>query len=220
MKPRILLAVNSKKENYINAVNYCGGIAVPQYCPQPSTEYDGLILCGGNDIDPKYYGEDVNGSVQIDAMRDSAEWALAKAFIEKKKPIMGICRGCQLLNVVFGGSLYQDIPNAGEHSSFSDYDLVHNVSVRRESFLYDMYGAKFAVNSFHHQAIKDVGTGLNIIATTPDNQTIEGVSHRELPIFGLQWHPERMCFENKREDTVDGSLVFEFFVQLCKEYTG
>ena len=220
MKPRILLALNSKRDNYIEAVNRCGGMAVPQYCPEPSSEYDGLILCGGNDIDPKYYGEAVNGSVQIDAMRDSAEWALTKAFIAKRKPIMGICRGCQLLNVIFGGSLYQDIPNAREHSSFGDYDLVHNVSVCKESFLYDMYGAAFSVNSFHHQAIKDLGTGIDIMATTPDGQTIEGVCHRELPIFGLQWHPERMCFDNAREDTVDGAPVFDYFIRLCKEHMG
>ena len=70
MKPRILLSVNSKRDNYIEAVNNCGGIAVPQYCPDVSTEYDGLIICGGNDIDPVYYNEKMNGSVNIDAKRD------------------------------------------------------------------------------------------------------------------------------------------------------
>jgi len=65
MNPKILLSVNTKRENYINAVNNCGGIAVAQYCPELSTEYDGLILCGGSDIDPKYYNEPINGSVNI-----------------------------------------------------------------------------------------------------------------------------------------------------------
>ena len=216
MKPKILLSINSKKENYINAVEKCGGIAVAQYCPELSTEYDGLVLCGGSDMDPKYFNEEIDGSVNIDANRDEAEIALAKAFAEKKKPIMGICRGCQLLNVVFGGSLYQDISNSNEHCSFSDYDLVHKISVDKGNFLYDMYGGEFFVNSFHHQAVKKLGDGFDIMGITPDNKTIEGIVHRELPVFGVQWHPERMCFDNKREDTVDGSLVFEYFIKLCK----
>ena len=164
MEPRILLSVNSKRDNYIDAVNNCGGIAVPQYCPDVSTEYDGLIICGGNDIDPAYYNEKMNGSVNIDAKRDMAEFALAKAFAEKKKPIFGICRGCQLLNVAFGGNLYQDISNASEHCSFSDYDLVHKVTVKKDSFLYKMYGVEFSVNSFHHQAIKNLATDLKPMA--------------------------------------------------------
>lgn len=217
MKPRILLSVNSKRDNYIDAVNNCGGIAVPQYCPDVSTEYDGLIICGGNDIDPAYYNEKMNGSVNIDAKRDMAEFALAKAFAEKKKPIFGICRGCQLLNVAFGGNLYQDISNASEHCSFSDYDLVHKVTVKKDSFLYKMYGVEFSVNSFHHQAIKETGNGFDVLATAYGT-TIEGIIHKELPIFGVQWHPERMCFANKREDTVDGAEIFNFFIKLCKEF--
>lgn len=216
MKPKILLSVNGKRDNYIEAVNNCGGIAVPQYCPDVSTEYDGLIICGGNDIDPKYYNEEMNGSVNIDAKRDMAEFALVKAFAEKKKPILGICRGCQLLNVAFGGSLYQDISNASEHCSFSNYDLVHKITVKKDSFLHKMYSAEFSVNSSHHQAIKDTGEGFDVVATA-DYTTIEGIVHKELPIFGVQWHPERMCFANKREDTVDGSEIFKFFIKLCKE---
>ena len=214
MKPKILLSVNSKRDNYIEAVNNCGGIAVPQYCPDVSTEYDGLIICGGNDIDPAYYNEEMNGSVNIDSKRDMAEFALAKAFAKEKKPIFGICRGCQLLNVAFGGNLYQDISNASEHCSFSDYDLVHKVTVKKDSFLHKMYGAEFSVNSFHHQAIKEPGEGFDVVATA-DYTTIEGIIHKELPIFGVQWHPERMCFANKREDTVDGSEIIKFFIKLC-----
>ena len=217
MKPRILLSVNSKRDNYIDAVNNCDGIAVPQYCPDVSTEYDGLIICGGNDIDPAYYNEKMNGSVNIDAKRDMAEFALAKVFVEKKKPIFGICRGCQLLNVAFGGNLYQDISNASEHCSLSDYDLVHKVTVKKDSFLYKMYGVEFSVNSFHHQAIKETGNGFDVLATA-DGTTIEGIIHKELPIFGVQWHPERMCFANKREDAVDGAEIFNFFIKLCKEF--
>ena len=86
IKPKILLSANLKKEDYIDAVNSCGGIAVAEYCPEASADgYDGLILCGGNDINPAYYNEEINGAVNIDNERDEAEFSLLKAFIDAKK---------------------------------------------------------------------------------------------------------------------------------------
>lgn len=215
MKPRILLSVNAKKEYYIDAVNNCGGIAVPRYCPEVSNEFDGLILCGGNDINPSYYNEEINGAVNIDEKRDYSEFKLVKAFIEAKKPIMGICRGCQLLNVAFGGTLYQDIENSNEHSSFSDYDLIHPVMAIHSSFISELYGNRFWVNSFHHQAINELGNGLEVTMTASDSKTIEGIKHKVLPVFGVQWHPERMAFSKRRNDTVDGKIIFDYFVKMC-----
>ena len=215
--PKILLSVKTKKENYINAVEKCGGIALAQYCPEFSDEYDGLILCGGSDIDPKYYGEDITESVNIDEKRDKAELELFKKFFEMKKPILGICRGCQLINVALGGSLHQNLLNADKHSSFSDYDLIHEVRVKEKNFLSEIYGEEFYVNSFHHQAIKEHGKDIDVIATACDGVTVEAIKHRDLPIFAVQWHPERMCFEKKREDTVDGSKIIEFFIGLCRK---
>lgn len=216
MKPKILLSVNSKKENYINAINNCGAVAVSQYCSEDCDGYDGLLLCGGNDIDPLYYGEEMNGSVDIDKKRDASEFELVKAFVEKKKPIMGICRGLQLLNVAFGGNLCQHIENADKHGALTD-DLVHNVTADSKSFLYDIYGEKFAVNSHHYQAIKKVADDFTVIAKA-DNDTIEAIMHKELPIFAVQWHPERMCFLEKRNDTVDGAELFNYFIEICKKY--
>lgn len=215
-QPKILLSANSKKENYINAVEKCGGIAIAEYCPEFSDEYDGLVLCGGNDINPKYYGEDITDSVNIDEKRDEAELELFRKFVEAKKPILGICRGCQLVNVALGGSLHQNISNADEHSSFSDYDLVHKVQVSEKSFLSEMYGEEFFVNSFHHQAIKSLGEDVDVIAVACDGITVEAIRHKELPVYAVQWHPERLCFEKKREDAVDGSKIFEYFIELCK----
>lgn len=215
MEPRILLSVNTRKEFYIDAVNNCGGIAIPKYCPDVSIDYDGLILCGGNDINPTYYNEELNGSVDIDDSRDASEYALMKAFIDARKPIMGICRGCQFLNIVFGGTMYQDIPNAKEHSTFSDSDLVHSVTATHGSFIHSLYGEQFMVNSFHHQAIKKLGNNLEVVMTASDGKIIEGIKHKTLPIFGVQWHPERMCFSPKRDDTVDGSALFEYFIKMC-----
>ena len=216
MKPQILLSLNTKKEFYIDAVNNCGGIAVPKYCPDVDANYDGLILCGGNDIDPLYYNEEMNGSVNIDENRDISEFKLVKAFIDAKKPIMGICRGLQLLNIAFGGTLYQDMANSKEHSSFSDYDLVHVVTAKKGSFVHDLYGDSFWVNSFHHQAINGLGNGLEVIMTAPNNDVVEGIKHKTLPIIGVQWQPERMCFSKKRDDTVDGKAIFEYFINMCR----
>lgn len=215
MKPKILLSVNAKKEYYIDAVNNCGGIAVPRYCPEVSTEFDGLILCGGNDINPSYYNEKINGAVNIDEKRDYSEFKLVKAFIDAKKPIMGICRGCQLLNVAFGGTLYQDIENSKEHSSFSDYDMIHPVMAINNSFISELYGNSFWVNSFHHQAINELGNDLEITMTASECKTIEGIKHKVLPIFGVQWHPERMSFSKRRNDTVDGKIIFDYFIKMC-----
>ena len=215
-KPKILLSAKTKKENYINAVEKCGGIAVCECFPEFSDDYDGLILCGGSDIDPKYYGEDITESVNIDQERDEIELNLFRKFAEAGKPILGICRGCQLINIALGGSLHQNISNADKHSSFADYDLIHKIQVKESTLLHDLYGKEFYVNSFHHQAIKIPGKDVDVIAIAYDGTTVEAIKHKELPIYAVQWHPERMCFENKREDTVDGSKIFQFFIDLCK----
>lgn len=216
-KPKILLSGNQKLQNYIDAVNGTGGLAVAKYLPEINTDYDGLILCGGNDIDPMYYDEEIDGAVDIDYARDEAEFALLKEFIEIGKPVMGICRGCQLINVFFGGSLYQDINNAAEHSSFSDFDLIHRVIAVKGSTAEKIYGTDFVVNSFHHQAIKKLGKELKATMMSVDNTVIEGFEHDSLPVFGVQWHPERMCFSKRRADTVDGVAIFEHFVGMCEK---
>ena len=218
-KPKILLSGNKKLEFYVDAVNGVGGIADAFYLPKISMNYDGLILCGGNDIDPEYYGEKLNGSVNIDRARDDNEFALLKSFVEAGKPIPGVCRGCRLINIFFGGTLYQDISNATEHSSFSDYNLVHSVHATKGSIAEKLYGTCFAVNSFHHQGVKKLGDGLAATIMSGDNTVIEGFEHKTLPIFAVQWHPERMCFTKRRNDTVDGAKIFEHFIQLCKNKT-
>lgn len=216
-RPRILLSGNKKLPNYVDAVNGAGGIAVAKYLPDIDTDYDGLILCGGGDIDPGYYHEEVDGSVNIDHARDRTEFALMKAFVDAGKPVLGICRGLQLINVFFGGTLYQDLENARAHSSFSDYDLIHHVHAEAGSIVRGLYGADFVVNSYHHQAVKDLGKGLRATMKATGSSVIEGIEHETLPVLAVQWHPERMCFSNRREDTVDGSGIFRHFIKMCEK---
>ena len=215
MKPKILLSANKNMQYYIDAVNLSGGEATCEYLPRVDLSFDGLILCGGNDIDPKYYGEDDNGSVNIDKPRDEAEFELAKAFIEAGKPVLGICRGCQLLNVYFGGSLVGHLPNADIHTNNSDYYITHEVSAQKDSILGRLYGENFRINSSHHQAVKKLGAGL--VATAFYGEVLEAFEHKSLPVFAVQFHPERMCYSQQREDTVDGAPIFEYFIKLCKK---
>ena len=213
-KVRILLSGNSKLQNYVQAIEGVGAEASATYLPQVDTGYDGLVLCGGNDIDPTRYGQALNGSVNIDHERDAAEFALLRAYVEAGKPVLGICRGHQLINVFFGGTLCQHLPSASQHSS-GEGDLVHTVRAYCGSSLEKLYGESFSVNSAHHQAIEKLGEGLSPIALW-DGSCIEAVEHSSLPILGVQWHPERMCFGSSREDTVDGARLFEYFVNACK----
>ena len=218
MKPRILLAANLTREWYADAVNQCGGEAITTYCEDKGLDYDGLILCGGNDVDPAYYREEMNGAINIDYARDVFEMKLAKDFIEVGKPVMGICRGFQLLNVYFGGSLHQHIINVAEHRVEGMVARTHEVVAADGSIARQLYGERFVVNSIHHQAVKCLGEGLRITMASVDGETVEGFEHERLPVFGVQWHPERMCFARRREDTVDGALIFEYFVRMCKRH--
>lgn len=212
---KILVSGKGKMQNYVDALTGVGAQVTAKYLPEVDLRYDGLVLCGGGDIDPKYYHEENTACNYIDPARDTAEFALIKAYAEAGKPVLGICRGYQLINVFFGGSLHQHIPQAPLHTD-EDRDLAHLVTARADSFLADLYGTTFCVNSSHHQAVKELGKGLEAMATWQE-QYIEAFKHTTLPIIGVQWHPERMCFGHKRPDTVDGAGIFAHFVNLCEK---
>jgi len=152
--------------------------------------------------------------VEIDFLRDEAEFELFKAFVEAKKPIMGICRGFQLINVALGGSLYQDLADANIHTNKTDYYITHEVEAAEGSIYEKFYGKNFPINSSHHQGVKKLACGLK--TTLMYKGIIEGFEHESLPIFGVQFHPERMCFSQKRADTVNGAKIFEYFIGKVK----
>ncbi len=115
-----------------------------------------------------------------------------------------------------GGTLIQDIPNAEKHRRINDVDSAHQIIAEQESVLSSLYGESFFVNSAHHQAIDVIGKELKITAFSLEDGIIEAFEHITLPVFGVQWHPERMCFSKARPDTVDGAELFKFFLRQCK----
>lgn len=160
---------------------------------------DGLVLQGGNDVAPQTYGEEpLDPAWAGDPVRDGYEIELIKAFIDAGKPVFGICRGLQVLNVAFGGTLYQDIPtqrpDARMHINRGHYERnVHGVQLVEGSQLARLYPERLqaTINSIHHQAIKDLAPGFVVEARCPDDGMIEAV-HRPggAYVAAVQWHPE------------------------------
>lgn len=212
MKKIFILGDRETTINYVEAVEGVGAQAVCSSDPADSSCCDALLLTGGADINPKLYGEENTASEGIDDLRDSKEYELIGSFLKSKKPILGICRGHQVLAAYFGGTLIQDVPDTEKHSrAGKPYDKVHTITATRDSWLHELYGDNFSVNSAHHQAVKT--TDLSIDALSDDG-LIEAISDENRKIYGIQFHPERMSFRNRRDDTVDGKSVFQFFVSI------
>jgi putative glutamine amidotransferase len=151
----------------------------------------------------------------LDAL-DELQFSMLDDFVKKRKPVLGICRGYQVINVYFGGTMIQHLPTAFRHArALDEPDKVHRCIANETSWLAQLYGTIFSHNSAHHQAMDRSGTGLVIDSRCLEDGTVEAVHHETLPIYGVQWHPERMCLENERTDTVNGLPVFQFFSKIC-----
>lgn len=193
-------------EMYVEAVLAAGGLPVILPTNIPASEwphlvesFDGFLFSGGGDVDPVYYGGKVApNSYGFSEERDRFEFGLIPLILRKDKPLLGICRGTQVLNVALGGTLFGDIatelPEASKHDWYPSYardKRVHRVKVLPETKLFELLGQEQVLtNSLHHQAIKLVGSGLVINARAEDG-VFEGV---EMPgkrfVVGVQWHPE------------------------------
>jgi putative glutamine amidotransferase len=182
---------------------------------------DGLVLQGGADVAPSTYGQEpIDPRWQGDAVRDRCELALLREFLRQRKPVIGICRGCQLLNVAFGGTLYQDIatqlPQARAHVDNDLYDdLYHEVTLVPGSALDRLYPTDrtLRVTSIHHQAIARLGDGLEVEARSCEDDIVEAVSWKG-PGYarGLQWHPE---FHADRGTLLASAPVMLDFLNAC-----
>jgi microsomal dipeptidase-like Zn-dependent dipeptidase/gamma-glutamyl-gamma-aminobutyrate hydrolase PuuD len=165
------------------------------------SQIDGLVLSGGGDVHASFYNEELHPSVEsCDLERDRYDLYLAQKAVEKQMPVLGICRGHQVLNVAFGGSLIQDIPSQMpdskiNHSQSEAREIgTHNISVLSESKLYNILGTKeLAVNSFHHQAVNAVAENFAVAAVAADGLTEAIESTEGKAALGVQWHPENMA---------------------------
>lgn len=180
-----------RMDNYIRAVERAGGVPVPGYAPEPAPHCLGLVLCGGGDLDPAWFGQEDRGSHPPDPRRDEAELALVRTWLSWGRPILGICRGMQVINVALGGTLFQDLGAERAALHQGEEDVFHPIRTAEGSLLAHLFGPSAAVNSAHHQAAGRLGAELTATAWAPDG-TIEGLEHQRLPVTGVQFHPERL----------------------------
>lgn len=184
------IKLNRQYADAVEAAGACPVLLIPSdNAPEIITKIDGLLISGGDDLNPAYYKQKINYEIKIvDRKRSSFELLLIHEIIKLKRPVLGICYGMQLINVAFGGSLYQDIGSqvtmAIDHKK--DY---HIIKVVENRFI---ERGEYNVNSSHHQAIESLGRDLKAIAFSEDN-IIEAVYNDNYPYFlGVQWHPERL----------------------------
>ena len=215
--------------NYTNAYNTRavlenGGLPVmPPFLTEAEADQlmemaDGLIMTGGADLDPALYGEEkLECCGSIEYARDKSDITLMKAAMKHKKPILCICRGCQLANVVMGGTMYQDIPtqlsDKVKHSAYDQYkeESAHTIDIVKGTPLYDLFGEEsFGINSLHHQGIKDLGEGIVPMAYAPDG-LVEAWYYDSADQWmrAYQWHPE-MQDANRHNNR-----IFADFLRQC-----
>lgn len=215
--------------SYIRAIEAAGGI--PALIPQTNhpevleahyQSCDGLMFAGGTDIAPQHYYAAAHALLEEpDLQQDALELSLARRAIADSKPVFGICRGIQLLNVAMGGSLYQDLPseyaNALNHSESTEQrkmaHLAHMLSLREDAWLAEHLGtAQLMVNTLHHQGIRQLAAGLRITGRAPDGvvEAIEGTGRGF--ILGVQSHPEELWEHADQR----WAAVFAAFVCVCR----
>jgi len=237
------------RNTYLNAILESGGIPVvlPHFLPQLEgadhsgwighlDRFDGLILSGGEDVDPLQYGAAPHPRLgKIDARRDRFEVSLTRAWLASGKPLFGICRGVQVLNVAAGGTLFQDIPSelpgALDHNPSPDRRaaLSHEVVVDSCSDLFGHLGlmqgqaqggpARLFVNSVHHQSVREVAPGFRAVARADDG-VIEAIESIDKPdVWGVQWHPEEFTGSGP-ESNSNHRRMFLHFVERCRRASG
>lgn len=210
------------KSKYVQCLERAGAevrwidVKDPDQAVSRMLECDGLLLPGGADIDPKLYGQERSEKCgKPNALRDAAEMKMLEAFLPTNKPILCICRGVQLLNVYFGGTLHQDLKKMQvcKHADFRGRTKgTHPVKPLPRMKLGKILGEEIiTVNSMHHQAVDQVGLGLNVSAVSGDG-FIEGLEVYLHPFcIGVQWHPEHMAKGNQQQQK-----LFDAFVTACK----
>lgn len=211
MRPAPYVAILGRNKDTVNYETALRRLEIP-YCttlnPDEAALSTHLLLPGGGDITPAFFGQRDHGSRQIDTELDILQFQALSLFVAQKKPVLGICKGLQIINVHFGGDIKQHIDTAEQHK-WNGKDQTHYVyhsTLDRSDFFYQLYGNSTLVNSAHHQAVDRLGTGLLCACRAGDN-VIEGLFHASLPLFAVQWHPERFWYQG-------GEALFQYFIAL------
>ena len=188
------IAIVGRKKDTVRYEKYFSAIPAQTFTTLSLGELDGcdaVILPGGGDITPAFFGECNKGSSDIDTELDILQIQAVDYCIRHHLPLLGICKGMQVINVALGGTLIQDLPTAGKHK-YIENDQHHITRIAPGSFLYELYGKELIVNSAHHQGVGKLGNQLIPIQWCPDDGCVEAIVHETLPIIGFQWHPERL----------------------------
>jgi putative glutamine amidotransferase len=219
------------RQTYVDAVVRAGG--APMLLPPIEDEaalyalyqrVDGLLLAGGGDIAPEEYGDTRHEKLGVvDALRDQAELPMARWAYADGKPVLGICRGVQVLNVALGGTLYQDIPSQIptplHHNLSYEYEdwtyMAHAIAIDPQSKLADLLSTEeLTTNSLHHQSLRDIAPGLRAVAWAPDGVVEAVESVNDTFLLGIQCHPEAL----QGDADPRWRAVFAHFVERCREY--
>jgi putative glutamine amidotransferase len=226
-RPAIAITVSSGpgrytvRDDYVRAVEDAGGLPLAALTGPPEAasalldRVDGLLLTGGGDVDPACYGQPRHRTTSlVYPERDAFEIALLRGAIERDRPLLAICRGVQVLNVALGGTLVQDIPSevpgsVDHHPGGRRWAEAHRVQVVPGTLLHRILGeGPVAVNSIHHQAVRDLGRGTRVCARSEGDSLVEGL---EVPdrrfVLGVQWHPESFWDHGGRFRPLFESLV-------------
>ena len=207
------------QQSYLDALEKANALAIP-VVPNKHHDYqylveicDGLLLCGGGDSHPKYYHQEMHATTNVVKENiDEMDLALLDLFIKANKPILGICRGHQIINIYYGGTLIQDIPSLYDtpikhRQNEAKNVATHTITLTKDSSL-GKKGEVYYVNSFHHQNIDQLGDTLEVLAISEDG-LIEAIQNEN--VLGVQWHPECMI-----EDVFHMNII-QTFVDKCKE---